>query len=100
MGERQQKLVADAKAKGAKIINKNGGKLAGNGKQPIMVPAVLFPVDSTMKIWSEEQFGPVVPVATFRDAKALMGMISVLEHGQQCSVFGSPTDVKSIMNPL
>ena len=32
-----------------------------------MVPAVVYPVDESMLLWTEEQFGPVIPVAVYDD---------------------------------
>ena len=51
-----QDLIKDAKAKGAKVLNKKGGQLSHN----YSYPAVLYPVTSEMDVYHEEQFGPVV----------------------------------------
>ena len=32
-----------------------------------MIPAIVAPVTKDMRLWHEEQFGPVVPVAVFDD---------------------------------
>ena len=58
-------LVVDACEKGAKVVNESlgGGAIAGT----IMIPAVVAPVTKDMRLWHEEQFGPVVPVALFDD---------------------------------
>jgi len=58
-----QGLIDDAKSKGATVVNESegGGSVEGN----MMRPAVVFPVTSEMRLWHEEQFGPVVPVAVF-----------------------------------
>jgi glyceraldehyde-3-phosphate dehydrogenase (NADP+) len=53
-----QELIDDAVEKGAKIINKKGGETTEN----YIFPAVLFPVKQNMRVYKEEQFGPVVPV--------------------------------------
>ena len=50
-------LIDDATKKGAKIINKKGGELREN----YSLPAVLYPVNDKMKVYKEEQFGPVSP---------------------------------------
>ena len=51
-------LIDDATSKGAKIINKNGGKKFKN----FVFPAVLYPVSEDMDVSQEEQFAPVIPV--------------------------------------
>ena len=54
-------LIKDAVSKGASILNKRGGELSEN----YCYPAVLYPVSTDMKVFQEEQFGPVVPVILF-----------------------------------
>src|SRR6056300_370825 len=53
-----EELIEDAKAKGAQILNKKGGVKSVNYN----FPAVLYPVTEEMKIYQEEQFGPVIPI--------------------------------------
>lgn len=50
-------------SKGASVVNRNGGEHFGN----FFNPAVVFPVTSEMRLYHEEQFGPVIPVAAFDD---------------------------------
>ena len=56
-------LVEDAKKHGASVVNENGGE----SFQTFFYPAVLYPVNDKMKIYAEEQFGPVVPIVPFDD---------------------------------
>ena len=60
-------LIEDAVNKGASIINKDGGKVIGgeDSESTLMIPAVLYPVTSEMKVFQEEQFGPVVPIVGY-----------------------------------
>ncbi|MEX0359714.1 MAG: aldehyde dehydrogenase family protein, partial [Allomuricauda sp.] len=58
-----QELLDDAKAKGAKVQNKKGGKRSDN----YIWPAVLYPVTKDMRVYEEEQFGPIIPVVSFTD---------------------------------
>ena len=80
-------MIVDAVSKGATVINSNekGGLIAGN----LMVPAIVFPVDSTMRLWHEEQFGPVVPVAIYKDIEEVFTYIAKMPYGQQASIFTS-----------
>jgi acyl-CoA reductase-like NAD-dependent aldehyde dehydrogenase len=85
-----KELIEDAKLHGASVMNPHGGE---NFKS-IFFPALLYPVNSKMKIWSEEQFGPVVPVVPFDDIAVPIDYIHESSHGQQVAIFG--TDVNQI----
>jgi glyceraldehyde-3-phosphate dehydrogenase (NADP+) len=80
-------MIEDAKSKGAKVLNENGGAVA----ESFMFPAVLYPVTSDMSVYREEQFGPVIPVASFSDVDEPIQYIIDASHGQQVSIFGSDT---------
>lgn len=79
-----QGLIDDALEKGAKIINKKGGERTEN----YIFPAVLFPVTMDMRVYQEEQFGPVVPVRVFSDIEQISNEVSDSHYGQQISIFG------------
>ena len=85
-----KELIEDAKLHGAKVINENGGE----SFKSFVFPALLSPVTSQMKIWHEEQFGPVVPVVPFNNIEEPIEYITNSSHGQQVSIFG--TDVNQI----
>ena len=42
-----------------------------------------------MKLYREEQFGPVVPVMPFDDLETALEYVITSEHGQQVSIFSS-----------
>jgi glyceraldehyde-3-phosphate dehydrogenase (NADP+) len=92
-----QGLIADAESKGAKIYNENGGA----SSYSFMYPAVLTGVNSTMRIWHEEQFGPVVPVATFSSINEPIQYMVKSPYGQQASIFGTNADeLAKLIDPL
>ncbi|WP_322046761.1 NADP-dependent glyceraldehyde-3-phosphate dehydrogenase [Paraburkholderia sp. J67] len=78
------RCIQDAEAHGARVINDGGGDLS----ETLFHPAVVYPVTSEMKLYREEQFGPVVPVATFDDVEEAMDYVTSSDYGQQVSVFG------------
>ena len=78
-------LIDDATSKGAKIINKNGGKKFKN----FVFPAVLYPVSEYMDVYKEEQFGPVIPVISFSDINTPINFMADSNYGQQVSLFGN-----------
>lgn len=90
-------LIDDAIALGAKIINKDGGNVVGN----FMEPAVLYPVNARMRIFHEEQFGPVIPIVTFQSIdEPIMHMVNS-NYGQQVSLFGTnPDKLAQLIDPL
>ncbi|NVJ88562.1 MAG: NADP-dependent glyceraldehyde-3-phosphate dehydrogenase [Flavobacteriaceae bacterium] len=85
-----QELIDDALAKGAEIKNENGGKTTQN----YIFPAVLYPVTKDMRVYEEEQFGPVIPVISFKNIQEPLDDMAASNYGQQVSVFGS--DVKTL----
>ncbi|MBO3096856.1 NADP-dependent glyceraldehyde-3-phosphate dehydrogenase [Gelidibacter pelagius] len=80
-----QELIDDALEKGAKILNEKGGKTTEN----YIFPAVLYPVNKEMRVFQEEQFGPVIPVLSFKDIDEPLNDMAESNYGQQVSLFGS-----------
>ena len=85
-----QELIADAVEKGAKVLNKKGGELSEN----YSFPAVLYPVTEKMRVYEEEQFGPVIPIIAYKDIDEPLKAMAASEYGQQVSLFGR--DVRKI----
>lgn len=85
-----QELIDDATAKGAKVINAKGGELSDN----FIFPAVLYPINKEMRVYHEEQFGPVVPILTFKNIQEPLNDMAESNYGQQVSLFGQ--DIKTI----
>jgi glyceraldehyde-3-phosphate dehydrogenase (NADP+) len=83
-------LVDDAKQHGANIMNEHGGETHNT----FFYPAVLYPVNSKMKVYYEEQFGPVVPIVPFEDEEEAIDYVVNSNFGQQLSIFGK--DSKTI----
>lgn len=77
-------LIEDAVEKGARILNTGGGNIIGT----FVNPTVLFPVDDTMRIYHEEQFGPIVPILSFDDIEQPIQYMVNSNYGQQVSLFG------------
>ncbi len=71
-------------ANGATIINEKGGQTTPNS----IFPAVLFPVNKAMRVYHEEQFGPVVPIMTFSEIQEPLNDMAESNYGQQVSLFG------------
>ena len=81
-------LVRDAEAHGARVVNRGGGTRSGS----FFYPALLYPVTPAMRLYSEEQFGPVVPVVPYDDIREPIDYVVASNYGQQASIFGRDGD--------
>jgi len=79
-----QEVISDALSKGAKIVNKRHGV-----DRTFVGPTVLYPAKPEMRIYLEEQFGPVVPIATFKKTSEIFDYFSASPYGQQASIFST-----------
>ncbi|MGK7955889.1 MAG: NADP-dependent glyceraldehyde-3-phosphate dehydrogenase [Crocosphaera sp.] len=92
-----QGLVEDAKSKGADVINEGGGMI----NETFFYPAILYPVNESMTIYSVEQFGPVVPIVPFDDIETPISYLVNSDYGQQVSIFGQNTEaIAQLVDPL
>jgi len=81
-------LVSDAEAKGAKVCNKKGNQ----HHKSAFFPTVLYPVNKEMRVYSEEQFGPVVPIVSYKTIEEPLSYVINSNYGQQASIFGKNSD--------
>ncbi|MBC8035502.1 MAG: NADP-dependent glyceraldehyde-3-phosphate dehydrogenase [Chitinophagaceae bacterium] len=92
-----KECIADAEANGAKVMNENGGASVAS----LFFPAVVYPVNSKMKLYHEEQFGPIVPVVPFDNLEETIEYLIEATHGQQVSIFSNDADeVAALIDPL
>jgi len=90
-------LIQDAVKKGAAMVNPGGGAT----EQTFFSPAMLFPVNADMRIWREEQFGPVIPVVPFKEINMPLEYVTHSDYGQQISIFGKDADnIAHLIDPL
>jgi glyceraldehyde-3-phosphate dehydrogenase (NADP+) len=85
-----RELIEDALAHGAQILNPKGGVISDN----FIYPAVVFPINKKMRIYQEEQFGPLIPILTFKDIQEPLNDMAESNYGQQVSLFGK--DIRTI----
>jgi len=89
--------IADAEKHGAKVVNENGAKTNAS----FFYPAVVYPVNKDMKLYYEEQFGPIVPIVPFDDLEETIQYLINSTHGQQVSIFSNNSDeVAWLIDPL
>lgn len=77
-------LVEDALQHGARIMNAGGGTAV----KTFFYPTVLYPVTEKMRVYSEEQFGPVIPIVSFDSDAEPVRYVLNSHFGQQLSLFG------------
>ncbi|QJP35498.1 NADP-dependent glyceraldehyde-3-phosphate dehydrogenase [Nonlabens sp. Ci31] len=85
-----QELIDDALEKGGEIINQKGGVTTHN----YIFPAVVYPVTKNMRVYEEEQFGPIIPIISFSDIEEPLDDMAASNYGQQVSLFGK--DVQTL----
>ncbi|MGV3540421.1 MAG: NADP-dependent glyceraldehyde-3-phosphate dehydrogenase [Rufibacter sp.] len=89
--------IDDAIAHGAEIINEGGG----TAFESFVYPAILYPVNEKMKLYREEQFGPLIPVVPFDDIEEPIQYLIESTHGQQVSIFSQNHEELSLLiDPL
>ncbi len=95
-----KRLIEDATAKGASVVNANGGAVIGGADSTLMIPAVVYPVDDTMDLYSQEQFGPIVPVVPYDSIESVLQYGREGNYGQQCSIFTTEEDLDETVDIL
>jgi len=89
--------IDDAIAHRAKVVNENGGETVAS----FVYPAIVYPVNKDMKLYEEEQFGPVIPVVPFEDLEETIQYLIESTHGQQVSIFSNDDDeIAALIDPL
>jgi acyl-CoA reductase-like NAD-dependent aldehyde dehydrogenase len=92
-----KELIEDAETHGARVMNENGGVAV----ESFVYPAVMYPVSQAMKLYREEQFGPLIPVVPFESLDEPIQYIIDSTHGQQVSIFSNnAAELSSIIDPL
>lgn len=90
-------LLEDALRSGSQIVNEGGGAVNGT----FFYPALLSPVNSRMRIYHEEQFGPLIPVVPYDDIETPVRYIIDSNYGSQVSIFGRDADtIAKLIDPL
>jgi acyl-CoA reductase-like NAD-dependent aldehyde dehydrogenase len=82
---RTEEHIRDAVDKGARILY--GGKRRPDLGALFFEPTILVDVDHTMKVMTEETFGPLVPIMRVRDADEAIRMANDSPYGLSASLY-------------
>jgi glyceraldehyde-3-phosphate dehydrogenase (NADP+) len=92
-----KECIDDAVMNGAKVINENGGTAV----ESFVYPAIIYPVKKGMKLYLEEQFGPVIPVIPFESIEEPIQYQIESPHGMQVSIFSNDAkELASLIDPF
>jgi coniferyl-aldehyde dehydrogenase len=86
--QRLQELIADAGARGARIIDiepPDGGEYSGRQ----LAPVLLLNVDDSMRVMREEIFGPVLPIVPYDTRAEALAYVNQRERPLALYWFGS-----------
>lgn len=90
-------LIDDAVSKGAESTTPHGLE----DEHTFVYPKVLTGVTSEMRVYHEEQFGPVVPIVSFRSEEEPIDYLTNSPYGQQVSLFSDNADtLASLVDPV
>jgi coniferyl-aldehyde dehydrogenase len=78
--ERFLELVADARAKGAEIIEINPAGETLDVASRVMPPTLIANVNDSMRVMQEEIFGPLLPVVTYTNFNEALAFINDRPH--------------------
>jgi len=83
--------LADALAKGARILTGSTRcETLGGGRY--CRPTVLTGVDHSMRVMTEETFGPLMPVMSFQTEEEALALANGTDYGLSAAVFGPTTE--------
>jgi succinate-semialdehyde dehydrogenase len=78
--DRVEALVTDARAKGVEVLA-GGGRPTERGRGYFFEPTLLAGVKAEMRVFEEEIFGPVLPVASFSDVDEAVAAANRTDYG-------------------
>ncbi len=92
-----KECIEDAILNGGKVINENGGATSAS----IVFPAIVYPVNDKMKLYREEQFGPIIPVVPYESIEEPIQYQIDSVHGQQVSIFSNDAqELSALIDPF
>jgi acyl-CoA reductase-like NAD-dependent aldehyde dehydrogenase len=92
-----KECIDDAIANSAAVVNQHGGTAV----ESFVYPAIVYPVNEKMKLYREEQFGPIIPVIPYESIEEPIKYQIDSPHGMQVSIFSNDAkEVSSLIDPF
>jgi succinate-semialdehyde dehydrogenase / glutarate-semialdehyde dehydrogenase len=82
--------IQDAIAKGARVLS--GGQIEHHGGGLWLAPTVIVDVDHSMKVMSEETFGPILPIMAFDSVEEAITLANDSVYGLSGAVIAGDLD--------
>ena len=96
--ERLRGLLADARAKGARVVETGRSPDQATGRAHTLPPTLVLDVHDDMRIMQEEIFGPVLPIVTYRDLDEAIAYLNDRPRPLALYYFGSSaTNQKQVL---
>ena len=96
--ERLRGLLADARAKGARVVETGRSPDQATGRAHTLPPTLVLDVHDDMRIMQEEIFGPVLPIVTYRDLTEAIAFVNARPRPLALYYFGSSaTNQKQVL---
>ena len=90
--------LSDAVARGAEV--RCGGEIRNIGNRRFLPPTVLTGVNHSMRVMTEETFGPVIPVMSVDSVSAAVALANDSDYGLSAAVFAEPQEALAIAGRL
>jgi coniferyl-aldehyde dehydrogenase len=87
--ERLRGLLDDAREKGARVVETGRSPEDARARAHTLPPTLVFNVRDDMRIMQEEIFGPVLPIATYRDLDEAIAFVNARPRPLALYYFGS-----------
>jgi coniferyl-aldehyde dehydrogenase len=96
--ERVLGLVADAKARGARVVEINPGNEQMQGTDRKIAPTLLLDVTDDMRVMQEEIFGPVLPIMGYDSIEQALAYIN--DHPRPLALYYFDSDSDRVKRVL
>jgi acyl-CoA reductase-like NAD-dependent aldehyde dehydrogenase len=93
-----EQQLRDAVARGARVLT--GGTIERHGGGVWLRPTVVVDVTPDMTLMSEETFGPVIPVTTFRSLDDAVRLANDSVYGLSAAVLGAEQEADAVARRL
>jgi succinate-semialdehyde dehydrogenase / glutarate-semialdehyde dehydrogenase len=92
--EAMESIVADAKSRGGKVVT--GGQRHGN-QGYFYEPTVITDLPDDSKLMTQEPFGPIAPIVTFKTMDEVVERANSLEYGLAAYAFTSSAQTATMI---